>query len=608
MRSRQYQNKIRRIAAIALALILLATTVGTAVAMAADAAERSLSYAVNPGNGTLREIDAELSEAISEFLTAPVNVRVKSAENADAPNMLTVSYGKDSYLAVWLAQDEATRQAFVAKNGYDDCKVFAQVDWAIDDPKKWNYSDKWDSDTGCVYIDEEHPNEYALGEWAYIDSPCTTAIADSQDIFLEFGNPKDENDIHWNNGKNGDYSIGWSSVLKQSQYTVVKVDSADSGNSGDNGTGEGNQSGDGAESKTGDGDNDNENDVDTAVYRVSIDMEQHTVYVRVRFGLALIKNEENSQQGDAGDSGNTGDNGNTGDTGNTGDADNGNTDNADNGNTDNADNGNTNDNGNPDDNGNPGENGENGNGGITVTKVYAFSEWSRTAAFGKDAGDPMYRLDEFFTAPEFDKVSFLEADENGFGPYMNYNLVVSEATVEAAKTIEENGGYVKLILEARHLGETEWVELTDYRDVIEGEDRVLLTDLNYGENPELDGKPLELRASYYIYGNDQTEYSSALSDIITCVVDADGNPVVTPEATPTITVAPRSASELKELLSATVEKPGDNHCKLCGVCPVQPLGICLFVWIGGVIIFLVIIILVAKGRSERRRKPAKRRK
>ena len=84
--------------------------------------------------------------------------------------------------------------------------------------------------------------------------------------------------------------------------------------------------------------------------------------------------------------------------------------------------------------------------------------------------------------------------------------------------------------------------------------------------------------------------------------------MVTPEATPTVTVTPKSAAELKELLSETVEKPNDNHCRLCGVCPVQPLGICLFVWVGCVIIFLVIIILVAKGRSERRRRPVKRRK
>ena len=244
-----------------------------------------------------------------------------------------------------------------------------------------------------------------------------------------------------------------------------------------------------------------------------------------------------------------------------------------------------------------------------MTKVYAFSEWSRTAAFGKDAGDPMYRLEEFFTKPEFKKVSFLAADENGFGPYLNYSLAVSEATEEAARTIEENGGYAKLILEARHAGDTDWMELTDYREIIDGEDRVLLTELNYGENPAQDAKAVELRASYYIFGNDETEYSSGMSDVITCVIDADGNPVVTPEpeATPTVTTAPMSSAELKRLLSETVEKPNDNHCKLCGVCPVQPLGICMFVWIGGIIIFLTIIILIAKGRSERRRRPAKRR-
>ena len=152
--------------------------------------------------------------------------------------------------------------------------------------------------------------------------------------------------------------------------------------------------------------------------------------------------------------------------------------------------------------------------------------------------------------------------------------------------------------------------MTDYRDIYIGEGRVLLEDLNYGVDPVADGKAIEIRGSYYIYGSDSSEFSSPLSEVVTCSTDPDGNPVVTPtpEPTPTPVESQRSASELKQLLSETVEKPNENHCKLCGVCPVQPLGICLFVWIGGIIILLVIVILIAKGRSERRRKPVRRRK
>lgn len=42
-----------------------------------------------------------------------------------------------------------------------------------------------------------------------------------------------------------------------------------------------------------------------------------------------------------------------------------------------------------------------------------------------------------------------------------------------------------------------------------------------------------------------------------------------------------------------------NKCKVCGVCPIQPLGICLFIWLAIIlIIVIVVVILIFKGKKN----------
>ena len=54
------------------------------------------------------------------------------------------------------------------------------------------------------------------------------------------------------------------------------------------------------------------------------------------------------------------------------------------------------------------------------------------------------------------------------------------------------------------------------------------------------------------------------------------------------------------------EKPDDNtpteksKCKVCGICPFQPLGICLFIWLAIILIVVIlVIILIAKGKKKK---------
>lgn len=49
-----------------------------------------------------------------------------------------------------------------------------------------------------------------------------------------------------------------------------------------------------------------------------------------------------------------------------------------------------------------------------------------------------------------------------------------------------------------------------------------------------------------------------------------------------------------------------SKCKLCGICPIQPLGICLFVWIAIILILILIIIIIAKRKNKNKSKKERR--
>lgn len=50
----------------------------------------------------------------------------------------------------------------------------------------------------------------------------------------------------------------------------------------------------------------------------------------------------------------------------------------------------------------------------------------------------------------------------------------------------------------------------------------------------------------------------------------------------------------------TAEKPesSKNECKLCGACPIQPLGIYLFVWIAAAALFVFVISIIAYFKKK----------
>ncbi len=55
-----------------------------------------------------------------------------------------------------------------------------------------------------------------------------------------------------------------------------------------------------------------------------------------------------------------------------------------------------------------------------------------------------------------------------------------------------------------------------------------------------------------------------------------------------------------EVYGASNITAAQSKCRLCGICPVQPLGICLFVWIGAAAILAVMIVIYIRAEKKKK--------
>lgn len=56
------------------------------------------------------------------------------------------------------------------------------------------------------------------------------------------------------------------------------------------------------------------------------------------------------------------------------------------------------------------------------------------------------------------------------------------------------------------------------------------------------------------------------------------------------------------------EEPTKKKCKVCGICPIQPLGICLFIWIAILLIAAVVIVVLILKNKKKDEEPKKDKK
>ena len=157
-------------------------------------------------------VSAEEGAVLPFDLVAPTRLAAAAFATGDT---IQIAYAKDEAMSRWLAsrEDWDACHAELVKIGYDDAAIGMQVDWSLDSPDDWHWSEVWDT----FGYDED--NHYVLGDWAYADYNCTLypQLIQTGWIFDYKGDPTDPDSGRWNGGE---YSTGWKDVLTKDQYEV----------------------------------------------------------------------------------------------------------------------------------------------------------------------------------------------------------------------------------------------------------------------------------------------------------------------------------------------------------------------------------------------------
>ena len=420
-------------------------------------------------------------------LKAPTGAAVVPAD--DMPqNTCTVIYGMDSALVEFLEKSDSEIMNIFSRLGYDNFSISAQMDWSIDSMSDWHADELWL--TGGL----NEAGEQCLGEWAYIDLPAEADPVNSAYVFGYLGAPSDPADTVWH----GKGSLrGWSSVVSEGQY--VPADGTDF---------------------------------------VCMDLDDHTVYVRVRWIVHMIENVDDD-----------------------------------------------------------------------TFEHAVVSDWSPVAAIGAEAdkaGAFTPYTAETMHAPEVSDLTLTDETVGG-GPVVSFMLDVPERLVCDLVVIDYAGGSVTLNAEARINGEGEWKSVQlDKIQIESGRMKAYLSDVAVGETTA-ENSLIELRASYSVQQYDpitmdfinefDTPYSETLS-----IGSSDPHETAAPGGS----AAPDPSAE-----PGGTAKPGEpgepeKKCSLCGVCPIQPLGVCLFVWIGAVVLLAAAVVTIIAVRKKAGRNSAGR--
>ena len=242
-----------------------------------------------------------------------------------------------------------------------------------------------------------------------------------------------------------------------------------------------------------------------------------------------------------------------------------------------------------------------------------FSEWSETAGYGKDAEGFVLMKKEELPAPVISGLRYYPDEFNGY-PQVACTLDVPAELDKKHTEIVANRGDMRVYWEARVPG-GEWIEQQAGHDITAGENIISLLFLGEdianknkenGEDSDLvleKDSPIELRARYFC---DQSAISdteagqpfySDYSEVLTF-----GSQEMSKTEQPSI--AESSVAEETEESKIEPKKGEDetHKCSVCGICPVQPLGICLFIWIAIIVVIIIIVIVVVVVVKKKKNK------
>lgn len=219
---------------------------------------------------------------------------------------------------------------------------------------------------------------------------------------------------------------------------------------------------------------------------------------------------------------------------------------------------------------------------------FLLSDWSDEVKIGKDGTQATFEKPEKLEPMTLSQLTFVDSYETEDGTVMsNWKVFVdypqSNGDAQKYYVIEEDA-FEPLCasIEYRVLKDGEWGDWqssywANPTDLISGWKSFTAEGIDKNDT-------LEFRA--FIENNVDSEKNSPYSESVFC------NNTGTAETPAPATLAPTEPAET--LAPSEEPAPAKDKCKVCGICPFQPLGICLFIWLLIIIIIIIAVIVVLK--------------
>lgn len=216
----------------------------------------------------------------------------------------------------------------------------------------------------------------------------------------------------------------------------------------------------------------------------------------------------------------------------------------------------------------------------TYKTEYTFSDWSTVVAWGKDAAkdEPLTPAD--VPAPVITGLRLTDETFND-NPVVAFTLTVPEEIASATARAVAKNNTLRIEVEARIRGTTEWKDLHVAADLTTGEHKACLVYLAEQGKTFPAGTEVEMRARYYCAQQGQDDFYSGYSKVI-----GFGSDDIVYNEAPAVNGggAAQGGGDGAE---------GTHKCKICHICP-EPLGLCIFIWLAIIVAVAIVVFVVIK--------------
>lgn len=242
--------------------------------------------------------------------------------------------------------------------------------------------------------------------------------------------------------------------------------------------------------------------------------------------------------------------------------------------------------------------------GVSEQKKAIFSDWSPEASIGQAENLPILQKPDSIEAPTLSEFEVL-IDNTG---YCNakYYMDIPQSVYDGQKYYLacENVFDPYLIETQIRVDDGEWTDAY-------GENAAWLnggyrTTVYAADSPLAPESNVEFRAR--IVCNTADGMASEWSNVVSCIHSETTDAQLAANEEAALDDNAVGDAMLFANDAGIDTEPVTPSCKLCGICPVQPLGVCLFVWIGiaAVLVIAILLLVIRKSKQKKAQKPAKK--